>query len=204
MADLSWIKLFIGIFDDEKIKFIDTLEMHNLFICIWIKLLVQAGKTNKNGKICMEQNIPYALDMLAIIFNRSEQEIKAALDVFEKLRMIKIDKKGIITITNWEKHQNVEGMARVRELTRNRVKKCREKKKKENFFSDNCNATVTNQCNVTEKSVDEHVTVQNRKEEKEKRKDKKIEDREKEKREEERAYYNKVREKIYSKSNINL
>lgn len=176
MRDLTWIKLVIGIFDDEKIKFIDTLEMRNLFICIWIKLLVQAGKTNMDGKICMEHNTAYSMTMLSVIFNRTEQEIKAALELFKELRMIKIDKKGIITIINWEKHQNIEGMAKVREQTRNRVKKYREKKKKEIFFESESNVTVTKESNVNQKYLYDNVTVQNREEEeKEKREDKILE-----------------------------
>lgn len=200
MAELIWIKLFIAIFDDEKMKYIDTLKERNLIICIWIKLLTQAGKTNKEGKICMEHNIPYTLPMLSIIFNRTEQEIKSALDLFEELRMIKVDRKGIITILKWEKHQNIEGMARVRELGRKRAKKYREKKKNENFFDGERNVTEINNNNVIYKSDFDNITLQNRKEEN--RKDERLEERRKEREEKER--YAEIRDKIYRNSNINL
>lgn len=50
--------------------------------------------------------------------------------------MIEIYENGIIKICNWEKHQNIEGMKRVRESTKERVKKYREKKKVDNKASD--------------------------------------------------------------------
>ena len=52
MRDLTWIKLVIGIFDDEKIKFIDTLEMRNLFICIFSEIALTP--TEKRSKIEIE------------------------------------------------------------------------------------------------------------------------------------------------------
>ena len=43
--------------------------------------------------------------------------------------MIEIDADNIIKILNWDKHQNIEGMERVREQTKRRVENHRERKK---------------------------------------------------------------------------
>ncbi len=129
MADLKWVKLSLNIFDDEKVKYFDTFEEKDVIFNIWVKLIVQAGKCNMGGKICLGKDIPYTLPMLSVALNRTEHDIQKALKIFLDLKMIKFDKKGIFQLTNWEKHQNVEGMARIREQTRKRVQKHRQKKK---------------------------------------------------------------------------
>ncbi|VRA83969.1 gp19 [Streptococcus pneumoniae] len=51
-----------------------------------------------------------------------------AIGVFEQFGMIEII-DGIISLPNWEKHQNVDGMEKIKEQTRNRVAKYRKKQK---------------------------------------------------------------------------
>lgn len=41
---ISWIKLTTNVFDDEKIKLIDTMPDHDAILVIWIKLLTLDGK----------------------------------------------------------------------------------------------------------------------------------------------------------------
>ena len=135
MADLIWVKLALNIFDDEKIKYFYMFGNGDAIFCIWIKLIVQAGKCNMGGKICLSRDMPYTLPMLAVILDRNEEELQKALKIFLDLKMIKFDKKGIFQITNWEKHQNIEALARIRAQTRKRVQKHREKKK-EIFLSE--------------------------------------------------------------------
>ena len=43
--------------------------------------------------------------------------------------MIEVDENKFISIANWEKHQNVEGMDRVRKLAAERNRQYRERKK---------------------------------------------------------------------------
>ncbi|WP_315078571.1 phage replisome organizer N-terminal domain-containing protein [uncultured Clostridium sp.] len=94
-----------------------------------IRLLVQAGKTNSNGFIFLGENIPYSDEMLSTIFCRPLTSIRLALKTLKDFRMIKVDEDNLIKIINWEKHQNVEGMERVREQNKIRAKNFRDKKK---------------------------------------------------------------------------
>ncbi|MED2763462.1 phage replisome organizer N-terminal domain-containing protein [Bacillus thuringiensis] len=130
MSEIKWIKLSVDIFSDEKIKMIETLpDGDGLLIC-WFKLLVLTGKTNDNGHVYFMKDFPYTDEMLAKIFDRPVNLIRAALDVFVKFKMIQIDECQHIIISNWEKHQNVEGMEQVKKLRAVRNKRYYEKKKR--------------------------------------------------------------------------
>lgn len=147
MADVKWIKLNTHMFDDEKIKLIESMPEADTILIIWIKLLNQAGKTNASGYIFLNENIPYTDEMLSTLFNRPLNLIRLALRTFQDFGMIEIDNHSFISITNWEKHQNIEGLNKIREDTRKRVQKHRENKKLAS--NEKCNVTVT-QGNATE------------------------------------------------------
>jgi predicted phage replisome organizer len=142
LAEVKWIKLSTNMFEDEKIRLIESMPESDMLLIIWIKLLSQAGKTNANGYIYLNENIPYTDEMLATIFNRPLNIVRLALKTFEDFGMIEISDENFITISNWEKHQNVEGLDKIRQQTRNRVAKHREKKKL-NAGNDTSNVTVT-------------------------------------------------------------
>lgn len=127
MAEMQWIKLRIDMFDDEKIKIIQSMPDGDALLVVWIRLIALAGKCNANGLILVEDEFPYTDEMLSVIFNKPLQTVKLALATFEKFRMIESTTKGIY-ITNFDKHQNIEGMDRIRE--QNRIRKQRERERK--------------------------------------------------------------------------
>lgn len=129
MAEIKWIKITTNMFDDEKIKLIDAMPERDTIFYIWIRLLVQAGKTNAGGYIFLTEKVPYNEEMLSTIFNRQLSSIRLALQTLRNFGMIELDENNLIKIANWEKHQNIIGMDKVREQTKNRVAKYREKQK---------------------------------------------------------------------------
>lgn len=129
MSDIKWIKITTNMFEDEKIRLIDAMPERDTIHYIWIRLLVQAGKTNTNGFIFLNENIPYTDEMLATIFCRPLASIRLALKTLCDFEMIEITPDNIIKILNWDKHQNIEGMERVRAQNRKRVENHRDKKK---------------------------------------------------------------------------
>lgn len=147
MADIKWIKIATDIFDDEKILLIEAMPDADAMIVIWFKLLTLAGKQNNSGVFLINDTIPYTDEMLATIFRRPLNTVRLALDTFYKFGMIDII-ENTITIPKWEKHQNIDGMDKIREQTRLRVAKHREKQK-----LIESNVTVT-QCNATDKDKD--------------------------------------------------
>ena len=70
MAEISWIKLKTTMFDDEKIRLIQSVPESDAILVIWIRLLVLAGKTNDDGLIYIQRNMPYSEEMLATLFGK--------------------------------------------------------------------------------------------------------------------------------------
>ena len=127
MAEIRWIKLRIDMFDDEKIKIIQSMPEGDAILVIWIRIIALAGKCNAGGLVLVEDEFPYTDEMLSVIFNKPLATVRLALKTFEKFRMIESTEKGFY-ITNFDKHQNVEGMDKIRE--QNRIRKQRERAKK--------------------------------------------------------------------------
>lgn len=132
MAEISWIKLKTTMFDDEKIRLIQAVPESDAILVIWIRLLVLAGKTNDDGLIYIQRNMPYSEEMLATLFAKNVNTVRLALTTLANFNMIDLSNDGLIAISNWEKHQNVEGMEKVREQNRLRAKKHYDKKKNSN------------------------------------------------------------------------
>lgn len=127
MAEIKWIKIATNIFDNRKIRQIETMPEGDAIIVIWFKLLAIAGTVNDNGRIYLTETIPYTDDMLAAQFNRPLQVIRLALRTFETFGMIERDEHKIL-ISSWAKYQNVDGMERIRDQNRQRVAAHRERK----------------------------------------------------------------------------
>lgn len=159
MAEIKWIKITTSIFDDEAIKVIEQMPEGDAILVIWFKLLVQAGIINDSGLVYFKKDIPYTEDMLAIVFHKPVTLIRLALTTFEKFGMIEISDNRTILIRNWEKHQNIETLDIIREQTRKRVKKYREKQKLL-LSNPNCNVTPAlhvTQCNAVEEEREEDI-----------------------------------------------
>lgn len=135
-SKIEWIKITTGMFEDEKLEFIDTLPEGDAIINIWVRLLCMAGKCNAGGYIFITEKIPYTEDALATKFRKKPIVVKMALETLVSLDMIHRDPDGSIAITNWSKHQNVDGMDRVREQTRERMARYRERLKLESKSGD--------------------------------------------------------------------
>ena len=108
MKERKNIKLRVDMNEDTKFKIIDRNPERDLIYCIWIKLLLLAGKVNKEGELHLSRSIPYTIDTLAIEFNRSAEQVKLALDVFFELEMIEFTKHNIYKVKNFAKHQNIK------------------------------------------------------------------------------------------------
>lgn len=128
MGEVKWIKIVVDIFDDEKIKLIESMDNADCLLVIWFKLLCMAGKMNNDGVMIMRDSMPYTNDMFSVLFKRDKKDIDQAFRVFEQFGMIEFVNE-ILTIPNWEKHQSIDAMSRSRESSRNRVKAFRERQR---------------------------------------------------------------------------
>lgn len=164
MSEIKWIKITTDIFDDEKMCLIDALPDRDAIIVIWIKLITLAGKLNRKGVLAISKNIVYTDEMLAQTFHRPLNTVRMALEVFENFGMVeKID--GVIMLPNWEKHQNIDGMEKIKEQNRNRAARHRKKQKllaqnnESNVISNvTDNVTVTDD-NAIDKELDKDIDI---------------------------------------------
>lgn len=163
MAEVKWIKLATNVFNNRKIKLIESMPEGDTIIVIWFKLLMLAGEINDEGNIYFTKELAYTDQMLATVFDRPIATIQLALKTFEEFGMIEII-DNIIHISNWEKYQNVAGLDRIKEQTRQRVSKHRERARLERQKDDvtlrnvTYNATVT-QCNATDIDIEEDKDI---------------------------------------------
>lgn len=148
---VKWIKITTDIFDDEKIRLIDALPDADAIIVIWFKLLAQAGKANQNGALFLNNKIAYTDEMLATIFNRKITVVRLALETFEELNMI--ERGNYIQVVNWEKHQNIEGLEKIKEQNRLRQQAFRERQKQKEIEH---NVSVTLH-NAIEEDIEEDI-----------------------------------------------
>lgn len=126
MADVKWIKIVTDVFDDQKVRFIETMPNGDEIIVIWFKLICLAGKCNSGGFLMMTDRIAYTEEMLASIFNRDIKLIHLAINTFETLDMVEVIDNAIY-ISNWEKHQNAEKLEHMREQNKIRQTRYRHK-----------------------------------------------------------------------------
>ena len=156
-GEIKWIKITTDVFNDEKIMLIEQMPEADTLLVIWLKLLCMAGKENNYGVFIMRNRMPYTEEMLATIFRRPLNTVRLALSTFEAFGMIEIE-DGIICIPNWEKHQNVDGLERIREVNRTRQQRYRERKKL--AIAENSNVTgcvASRNCHAPEEDIDKDI-----------------------------------------------
>ena len=143
MGEVKWIKLAVDMFSNRKIRMIESMDNGDALLVFWIKLLTLAGQINDGGQIYFTPEMPYTQKSLALYLNTNMAIVSQGLDLFKAYGMIEID-RGYITITNWDKYQNVNGMERIREQTRKRVERYREKAKTERNVTETLHVTLGN------------------------------------------------------------
>ena len=126
MTDVKWIKLDTEIFSNPKINTIICEKGGRDVFAIWIFLLCLAGRSNANGKLTLTETIPINENYIAKHLNASPERIRKALNTMMKYEMICVQ-DGFIVIKNWEKYQNTEKLGKIREDTKKRVAKHRER-----------------------------------------------------------------------------
>src|SRR5690554_1707546 len=110
-------------------------------IVIWFHILCLAGKINDGGFVYFTKDIPFTDEMLAVEFDEDLKVIRLALETFKQFRMLEIV-EDFLMVSNWERYQSADKLKKIREKTRLRVAKHREKQKQITMEKDS-NVTVT-------------------------------------------------------------
>jgi predicted phage replisome organizer len=124
---INWIKLDINILDDAKIKIIRSHPDGDSVVLLWIGLLCLAMKSSRPGTIEISDGLPYTVDDLSNLFHLEKKTVEMGLALFVKYRMVEVFEGGTIEVINFSKHQKLEEIERIRELTKARMAKYRER-----------------------------------------------------------------------------
>lgn len=150
MADIKWIKLKVGMFNDDRIKVIQAMPEGDALIVIWIRMLILAGISNAEGYLMISENLPHTEDMLATIFNKPLSVVRLALKTFETFGMVEACNEGIF-ITDFAAEQG-EKMQDIREY--NRIKKAESRERaKQKRLEVSLAGKIDSQLNVNDKSM---------------------------------------------------
>jgi predicted phage replisome organizer len=141
MGDVSWIKIKVDMFDDEKIKLLQALPEGDSILIIWISLITLAGKSNAKGYLLVNEDLPYTDEMLATIFRKPISVVRLALSAFENYGMIERT-SGAIYLVNFEKHQNLDKLNDIKEYNRIKKREQRDRLKLSNNSQDTCQRNV--------------------------------------------------------------
>ena len=152
MPEVKWVKLTTDMFDNRKIKHLRRLPEGNNIVLIWVMLLTMAGRCNSGGMIFLTENIPYTPKMLADELDFEENTVSLALKALEQLDMIVTD-NGFFAIAGWEKYQNTDRLAEIREY--NRLAKQREREKKKLLEGVNDKSMTSQSCQALEEEKEE-------------------------------------------------
>jgi predicted phage replisome organizer len=129
MGEIKWIKITTDWFNDSKIKQLKTMPDRFAVTTVWFCLLGLAGMSNNYGKLTLGE-VPYDERMLANEFDIPEHIVNTALVIFKRLGMVEIlDGENCLYITNWGKHQNVDGMEKLKIQWKEASQKYRNKNK---------------------------------------------------------------------------
>ena len=153
-------------FQSPKIQIIASMPEGDAILLIWVRLLCLAGQVNDGGKIYLAEDVPYTDEMLSTVFGKPVTIIRLAIETFRKFRMVEFLEDGTLSLCNWEKYQSEDKLAEIREQTRERVRKCRERKQLAESVDCNATGNVTSNATVTlrnaidkdiEKDIDKEI-----------------------------------------------
>ena len=159
--EIKWIKMSTDLFNNRKIKQIERMQDGDAIIVIWLKLLVLAAEINDGGDVYFLKSVPFSEESLAVEFGRSVEIIALALRTFEAYGMIEI-KDHAITIINWERYQNIEGMEKAKEQNRKRQQAWRDRQKEKKVAEESTvtlhNALDKNRLDIKEKDIPKGIS----------------------------------------------
>lgn len=129
MRQLSWLKTKVGLFQDPRMIYLLNQPNGDTCFVVWFYLKDLAGMINDNGLVYVSANEPMTTALIAKALHRRNGCIEKALDVLERIDLIHRDETGIIQLLVWDDIQDYQKDERRRQQTRQRVARCRARKK---------------------------------------------------------------------------
>ena len=156
MKERKYVKLRTDMYDDTKFKIIDMKSERDLIHYVWTRIVTLAGKVNLEGDLYMSKTLPYTIETLTIEFNRDEDQIKLALDVFMELEMLELIEGNVYRVKNFAKHQNIKVKEKIKPKNKDDEVKSKEvvlKEVSKNEIDDNKNVEAENKISQNDTAV---------------------------------------------------
>lgn len=83
-----------NIFEDEKIKLIESLPSGDETLVIFFKMVAIACKSNAGGFLVMDRRIPYTDEMLSVVWGRSLPRVRHAIKTLMEFGLIVESEEG--------------------------------------------------------------------------------------------------------------
>ena len=162
MADVTWIKMMVDMFDGMSFKRVRRAKIggerfRDKLTAVWFELMALAGRCNHDGAF-IDQNgtVLSELDDIATQIDREEEELKLCMAFYLKEGMVTLA-KDVYSISNWAEYQNTDRLQEIREYNRLAKQKSRAKQKLLQAPSEDVNdKSMTSQpCHDTEEDKEE-------------------------------------------------
>ena len=127
--NIQWLKLYVNIIDDEKTYIMHDRSDGDKLYRLWIGMLCLGMKSSRAGVLLISETMPYKPETLAARLRLDRGVVEKGIELFHDLQMIEIC-DGAIVLSNFEKRQNLDAIARRREVSRLSSQKFRDRQKK--------------------------------------------------------------------------
>ncbi|MET1247627.1 phage replisome organizer N-terminal domain-containing protein [Sporolactobacillus sp. STCC-11] len=104
MGDITWIKLKTDMFENEKIREIESQPSGDTVLVIWFKLIGLSHRANAKGFIVLEKDIPLNIEEISTLIKRPINIVRYSISVLCRLQMVEMDRNELIHIVNWESY----------------------------------------------------------------------------------------------------
>ncbi len=148
MGKYYWLKLYKDFFKRHDIRIIEGMPNGKDYILFYLKLLVES--VSHEGNLRFSDSVPYDEKMLSTLTDTNIDVVRSAVKIFSELNMMEVLDDGTIYMTEVEKMIGAESDAHVREQTRLRVAKYRERQK----ALRNATVTLNSNAEIRDKSID--------------------------------------------------
>jgi predicted phage replisome organizer len=98
-----WLKLQTSFFESDEVKVIEEMENGSKYVIFWLKLLLKAVAQLEPGQLRFKDDIPYTPDLLSTVTDTDIDIVRSAMQIFERLGMIRLSTNGDIFIDSVKK-----------------------------------------------------------------------------------------------------
>lgn len=150
-----WLKLKKDFFKRHDIKIVEDMPNGKDYILFYLKMLVES--IDHDGQLRFSDTIPYNENMLASITNTNIDIVRAAMKIFQELKMIEILDDATIYMVETEKMMGCETeWARKKRDYRNQIKDGNVLK-----LSDSCPPNVRQEIDIEkDKEIDKEIDIE--------------------------------------------